>query len=197
MKMTADLDRGNTGANTDSLSVAVRARFGGLVLLSSSAILLLRIKRQGATFENGRQSPMNGAEALVAELIAEGVDVMFANPGTTEMIIVEAMDKLPGLRPILCVHETVCTGAADGYARMTGRPAVTLLHLGVGLANGLSQLHNAARAGSPVLNLVGVMSSWHAQADPLLQTRDAEGLARSASRWVATSTSASVMAVDA
>ena len=89
---------------------------------------------------------MNGASAVVKTLAEGGVEVLFANPGTTEMLVVEALDSVGGLRAVLCPHETVCTGAADGYARMAGKPAATLLHLGVGLANGTANLHNARRA---------------------------------------------------
>ena len=118
----------------------------------------------------------NGACGVVRTLVAGGVEVMFANPGTTEMLVVDALDSVEGLRAILCLHETVCTGAADGYGRMAGKAACTLLHLGVGLANGSANLHNARRAGAPVVNLVGDMASWHVAKDPLLAS-DIEGLA--------------------
>src|SRR5215469_2194237 len=92
---------------------------------------------------------MNGAEALVATAVSAGIEVCFANPGTTELPLVVALDSVPGLRSILCLHENVATGAADGYGRMAGKPAMCLLHLGVGLANGLTNLHNARRAITP------------------------------------------------
>lgn len=111
---------------------------------------------------------MNGAEALVSAAVRGGIEVCFANPGTTEMPIVQALDAVPGLRGILCLHENVATGAADGYARMALKPAMCLLHLGPGLANGLTNLHNARRAGVPVLNVLGEHASWHLAADPLL-----------------------------
>ncbi|MFP5260147.1 MAG: thiamine pyrophosphate-binding protein, partial [Acidobacteriota bacterium] len=95
--------------------------------------------------------PCNGAETLVATLVASGVEVCFANPGTSEMHFVSALDRIPGLRPVLCLFEGVATGAADGYARMTGRPACTLLHLGPGFANGMANLHNARRAQTPMV----------------------------------------------
>src|SRR3954469_1711990 len=98
---------------------------------------------------------MNGAESLVRTLLKGGVDVCFANPGTSEMHFVGALDRVEGIRPVLGLFEGVVTGCADGYARMLGRPAATLLHLGPGLANGLANLHNARRAGSPVVNIVG------------------------------------------
>ena len=87
-----------------------------------------------------------------------------------------AFDRVQDIRPVLCLHETVATGAADGYARLIRQPAMTLLHLGPGLANGLANLHNARRAGSPVLNIVGDMASWHTKQDPILST-DIQGLA--------------------
>ena len=98
---------------------------------------------------------MNGAEALVATAISGGVEICFANPGTTELPLVLALDSVPGLRSILCLHENVATGAADGYGRMAAKPAMCLLHLGQGLANGLTNLHNARRAFTPVLNVIG------------------------------------------
>ena len=97
----------------------------------------------------------------------EGVEVCFANPGTTEMWLVDGLNRSP-IRAVLGLHETVCTGAADGYGRLKRKPASTLLHLGPGLANGLSNLHNARRASTPVVNLIGTMASWHENADPLL-----------------------------
>lgn len=111
---------------------------------------------------------VTGAEALVGAAQAAGIRVCFANPGTTEMPIVNALDSVAGVRAVLGLHENVCTGAADGYARIAGRPALTLLHLGPGLANGLANLHNARRAHSPVVNLVGDHASWHLPYDAAL-----------------------------
>src|SRR5262245_21331231 len=108
---------------------------------------------------------MNGAEALLRTAIASGVDLCFANPGTTEMPLVAALDRVTGLRPVLALFEGVCTGAADGFARMADRPAMTLLHLGPGFANGVANLHNARRARSPVLDVVGDHATWHLAAD--------------------------------
>lgn len=126
---------------------------------------------------------MNGAEALVATLMDCGVDVCFANPGTSEMQLVAAIDRQHGMRAILGLFEGVVTGAADGYGRMAGKPAATLLHLGPGLANGLANLHNARRAGSPIVNLVGDHATYHLHYDAPL-TSDAEGVARPMSDWV-------------
>ena len=98
---------------------------------------------------------MNGAEALMQTLCNGGVEVCFANPGTSEMQLVAAIDKQKKMRAILGLFEGVVTGAADGYGRMTDKPAVTLLHLGPGLANGLANLHNAKRARTPLINIVG------------------------------------------
>src|SRR3984885_16197354 len=97
---------------------------------------------------------MNGAESLVRTLVAGGVDVCFANPGTSEMHFVAALDRLGGMRCVLGLFEGVVTGAADGYFRMKGSPASTLLHLGPGLANGLANLHNAKKANSGIVNIV-------------------------------------------
>ena len=118
-----------------------------------------------------------GADALLRAAAGRGVSVCFANPGTTEMPLVTALDRTPGLRAVLGLHENVCTGAADGYARITGHAALTLLHLGPGLANGLANLHNARRARSPVVNVVGDHMSWHRSYDAPL-TSDIAALAR-------------------
>jgi len=125
---------------------------------------------------------MNAADLVMRTAAAAGVDLCLANPGTTEMPLVLALDRLPAIRPVLGLHETVCTGAADGYARLTGRPALALLHLGPGLANGLANLHNARRARSPLVVLVGDHATWHLDADAPL-TMDIRGAARTVSRW--------------
>lgn len=119
---------------------------------------------------------VTGAEALVRTAAHAGTRVCFANPGTTEMPLVAALDRIPGVRAVLGLHENVCTGAADGYARITGHAALTLLHLGPGLANGLANLHNARRANTPVVNIVGDHASWHLQYDAPL-TSDIAALA--------------------
>ena len=128
---------------------------------------------------------MNGAESLARTLLACGVDTCFANPGTSEMHFVAALDKVAGLRCVLGLAETVVTGCADGYARMAGKPAATLLHCGPGLANGIANLHNARRAASPVVNIVGDHATYHRRHDPPLAS-DTDGLARAISHWVAT-----------
>src|SRR5665213_2562674 len=125
---------------------------------------------------------MNGAESLVETLAASGIEVCFANPGTSEMHFVVALDRSP-IRPVLTLFEGVATGAADGYGRMTGKPASTLLHLGPGLANGLANLHNARRAATPIVNVVGDHATYHLQYDALL-TSDIVGFARPVSSWI-------------
>ncbi|HEX7911590.1 MAG TPA: acetolactate synthase large subunit [Paraburkholderia sp.] len=139
---------------------------------------------------------MNGAESLLRSLIASGVDVCFGNPGTSEMHFVAALDSVEGMRPILGLFEGVVTGAADGYGRMAGKPACTLLHLGPGLANGLANLHNARRASSPVVNIVGDHSSTHARYEAPL-TSDIKGFARPVSQWIHSSSSALTVGADA
>jgi len=126
---------------------------------------------------------MNGAETVIAAALAGGVEVCFANPGTTELPLVLALDAVSGMRGVLCLHENVATGAADGYARMAGKPAMCLLHLGPGLANGLTNLHNARRAFTPILNVIGEHTTWHLPADPLLAS-DIEQLAGTVSNAV-------------
>lgn len=126
---------------------------------------------------------MNGADALCDTLLAGGVDTCFANPGTSEMHFVAALDRKPEMRCVLGLFEGVVTGAADGYARMADKPAATLLHLGPGLANGLANLHNARRANTPMVNVVGDHASYHLQYDAPL-TSDIESLAQPMSRWV-------------
>lgn len=126
--------------------------------------------------------PSTGADVALQAISSAGVSVCFANPGTTEMPLVGALDRVPGLRAVLGLFEGVCTGAADGYGRMLRRPACTLLHLGPGLANGLANLHNARRARTPIVNLVGDHASWHLKYDAPL-TSDIESLARPVSAW--------------
>lgn len=138
---------------------------------------------------------MNGAESLVHTLIDGGVDVCFANPGTSEMHFVAALDKVPGMRCVLGLFEGVVTGAADGYYRMADRPAATLLHLGPGLANGLANLHNAKKARSGIVNVVGDHATEHLELDAPL-TSDIDALARPMSDWVRTSRSPPDLAVD-
>ncbi len=138
---------------------------------------------------------MNGAESLVRTLLACGVDTCFANPGTSEMHFVAALDRVPGMRCILGLQENVVTGAADGYARMTDRPACTLLHCGPGLANGLANLHNARRARTPIVNLVGDQATHHRPLDAPL-TADTEGFARGVSVWTRTAASADAVGAD-
>jgi len=138
---------------------------------------------------------MNGAESLVRTLVKSGVDVCFTNPGTSEMHFVAALDKVEGMRAILALFEGVVTGAADGYGRMAERPAATLLHLGPGLANGLANLHNARRADTPVVNIVGDHATYHAQYDAPLAS-DLKGFASPVSGWYHSSTSANTVAAD-
>ena len=128
---------------------------------------------------------MNGAESLVHTLVDGGIDVCFANPGTSEMHFVAALDKIEGMRCVLCLFEGVVSGAADGYARMTGGPAATLLHLGSGLGNSLANMHNARKARSAVVNVVGEHARHHLQYDSPLKS-DIQGIAGPISDWVKT-----------
>jgi acetolactate synthase I/II/III large subunit len=139
---------------------------------------------------------MNGAESLLAALTRNGVEVCFANPGTSEVHFVAALDRAGGMRCVLGLFEGVVTGAADGYARMADRPAATLLHLGPGLANGLANLHNARRAHSPVVNVIGDHATYHRRYDAPL-TSDIEATARPFSDWVRTTPNAESVAADA
>jgi acetolactate synthase I/II/III large subunit len=139
---------------------------------------------------------MNGAESLVHSLLKSGVDTCFSNPGTSEMHFVAALDRVPGMRCVLGLFEGVVTGAADGYARVTGRPAATLLHCGPGLANGLANLHNARRAATPVVNIVGDQATYHRPLDAPL-TADTEGWARGVSGWVRTAMDVATVGSDA
>src|SRR5262245_64393539 len=138
---------------------------------------------------------MNGAESLVRTLVAGGVDVCFTNPGTSEMHFVAALDRVEGMRCVLGLFEGVVTGAADGYYRMLGRPASTLLHLGPGLANGLANLHNAKKANSGIVNIVGEHATYHIGFDAPL-TSDIEGVAAPMSHWVKTSPNSRTIAAD-
>src|ERR1039458_6757084 len=120
---------------------------------------------------------MIGAECLLRTLLANEVDLCLMNPGTSEMQFVSALDRVPRMRGVLGLFEGVCSGAADGYARMTGKPAATLLHLGPGLGNALANLHNARKARSPVVNIVGEHSTQHRAHDAPL-TADTEAFER-------------------
>lgn len=138
---------------------------------------------------------MSGAESLIRTAVGIGLDTCFANPGTTEVPLVQAIDEVPGMRAVLCLFEGVCTGAADGYGRLAGRPALTMLHLGPGLANGIACLHDARRARSPVVNLIGEHATWHQAADPPLHS-DIESLARPVSAWLRRSERSDQLAED-
>lgn len=142
------------------------------------------------------KNSLNGAQSLVKTLVNCGIEICFANPGTSEMHFVAALDSVPEMRAVLCLFEGVATGAADGYGRIACKPAATLLHLGPGLANGLANLHNARRANTPIVNVVGDHATYHLQYDALL-TSDIVGFARPVSSWIHQSTSARVVASDA
>jgi acetolactate synthase-1/2/3 large subunit len=138
---------------------------------------------------------VNGAESLIKTLVNCGIDVCFANPGTSEMHFVAALDEVKGMRCVLGLFEGVVSGAADGYARMARKPAVTLLHLGPGLSNALANIHNAKKGHVPMINIVGDHATYHLQYDAPL-TSDIEGIARPVSDWAYTSTAAEEIAAD-
>src|ERR1700688_2636117 len=119
--------------------------------------------------------PMNGAQSLIRTLVGGGVHVCFANPGTSEMHFVASLDAVPEMRAVLALFEGVVTGAADGYGRMAEEPAATLLHLGPGMANGLANLHNARRAHTPIVNVIGDHATYHKRFDAPLES-DIESL---------------------
>jgi len=139
---------------------------------------------------------MNGAENLIRALLAGGVDTFFANPGTSEIHLVAALDRIPEVRCVLGLFEGVVTGAADGYARMAEKPASTLVHLGPGFANGLANLHNASRAQVPIINVIGQHATHHLPLDTPL-TSDIEAIARPYSKWLRTSRASTQVGRDA
>ena len=139
---------------------------------------------------------MNGAQALIQTLTGCGVDTCFSNPGTSEMHFVAALDAQPEMRGVLCLFEGTATGAADGYGRMRDQPATALLHLGPGLANGLANLHNARRAHTPVLTIVGDHATYHSRLDAPLES-DIESLARPVSSWFRRTAAAALAGPDA
>ncbi|MDG2072073.1 MAG: thiamine pyrophosphate-binding protein, partial [Pseudomonadales bacterium] len=141
------------------------------------------------------QKDRSGAESLVKALVDSKADVCFANPGTSEMHFVAALDNNPEMRCVLGLFEGIVTGAADGYGRMTRRPAVTLTHLGPGLGNGLANLHNAKKGRTPVVNIVGDHATYHRKYDAPL-TSDVAGFAAPVSGWVKSSESADEVAAD-
>jgi acetolactate synthase I/II/III large subunit len=138
---------------------------------------------------------MNGARSLLSTLVDAGVDVCFANPGTSEMHFVAALDDVPAMRGVLCLFEGVATGAADGYGRVAGKPAATLLHLGPGLGNGFANLHNARRARTPIVNIVGDHATYHARYDAPLQS-DIASIAGAVSGWYRSSARSDDVAAD-
>jgi acetolactate synthase I/II/III large subunit len=142
-----------------------------------------------------KRDAMNGATLLLKTAVAGGIEVCFANPGTTETPLVLAFDRVPGLKAVMGLFEGVCTGAADGYGRMKGKPAMTLLHLGPGFANGIANLHNARRAEIPLVNVIGEHATWHRKADAPL-AMDIEGLAGTVSGWLRTNESAGALSQD-
>ncbi|MFT4672201.1 MAG: acetolactate synthase-1/2/3 large subunit [Pseudohongiellaceae bacterium] len=142
-----------------------------------------------------RKNNMNGATALIETLADCGVELCMANPGTSEMHLVQALDSVPRIRSVLALFEGVATGAADGYGRMTGKPAATLLHLGPGMANGIANLHNARRANAPIINLIGNHPNFHVGYDAPL-TSDIDTLARNFSTWIKSSSTEKTLAQD-
>src|ERR1700761_8716593 len=143
-----------------------------------------------------RENAMNGAEAMIRTLVDSGVTTCFANPGTSEMHFVAALDAVPQMRGVLGLFEGVATGAADGYARIADRPAAVLLHLGPGLGNGLANLHNARRAHVPMVVVVGDHATYHKKYDAPLES-DIDALAGSVSGWVRRTGAAADVALDA
>lgn len=139
---------------------------------------------------------MNGAESLIRTLVAADVTTCFANPGTSEIHIVQALDRVAEMRCVLGLFEGIVTAAADGYARMAGKPACTLLHLGPGIGNGLANLHNASRAQVPIINVVGQHATYHLHYDAPL-TSDIEGISRPYSKWLRTSSGIGDIGTDA
>ncbi|HEU5107482.1 MAG TPA: thiamine pyrophosphate-binding protein, partial [Micromonosporaceae bacterium] len=139
---------------------------------------------------------MNGAQALIRTLVSGGVDVCFANPGTSEMHFVAALDSVPRMRGVLALFEGAVTGAADGYGRMAERPAATLLHLGPGMANGLANLHNARRAHTPMVNVIGDHARYHKGFDAPLES-DIDALTGWLHGWSRTSKSPDEVGADA
>lgn len=139
---------------------------------------------------------MNGAESLVRTLVNHGITQCFANPGTSEMHLVQAIDRVSEFNTSLCLFEGVCSGAADGYGRMKGLPATTLLHLGAGLGNGIANLHNCRRAGTPLINIIGDHAIHHAAYDAPL-TSDVEAVAKPVSSWIRSSRTSNGVGLDA
>lgn len=142
------------------------------------------------------ETPMNGAHALIRTLVDAGVDTCFMNPGTSEMHFVAALDDVPEMHSVLALFEGVATGAADGYARIAGKPAAVLLHLGPGLGNGLANLHNARRGRTPIVNIIGDHATYHAKYDAPLQS-DIVSIAKGVSGWIRSSTDPGSVADDA
>ncbi len=139
---------------------------------------------------------MNGAQSLIASLVKSDVNVCFSNPGTSEMHFVAALDSVPAMRGVLCLFEGVASGAADGYARMAERPASTLFHLGPGMGNAIANLHNAQKAFTPLVNIVGEHATHHRKYEAPL-TSNIEGYAAPFSKWLRVSETAESVGADA
>jgi len=150
----------------------------------------------GMSAASGNGTTVTGAQSLIRALVDSKVEVCFANPGTSEMHFVAALDAVPDMRPVLALFEGVVTGAADGYGRMTDRPAVALLHMGPGFGNGIANLHNARRAHTPIVNIVGDHATYHQRFDAPLQS-DIVALARTVSAWVRECSASTDLSADA
>ncbi len=138
---------------------------------------------------------MNGAESLVETLLASDVNVCFANPGTSEMHFVTALDQFPDMRCILCLFEGGTSGAADGYFRMSGKIAATLLHLAPGFGNAFSNLHNARKAHSGIVNVMGDHATYHVKYETPLKGNTL-GISQAISHWTRVSDNATQVATD-
>src|SRR5665213_1034176 len=185
-----------TPAAIPSGTPGLRALTGGLSIVITAMPSWISRRTSSLTSAMVTAAPVfsilptvTGAESLLRTLLSNGVDTCFMNPGTSEMHFVAALERVPGMRGILCLFEGVCSGAADGYARALGRPASTLLHLGPGLANGLANFHNARKARSPVVSIVGEHATRHLKVDAPL-TSDVAAFARTVSDSVRTARSA-------
>ncbi|MFD0126008.1 thiamine pyrophosphate-binding protein [Streptomyces virginiae] len=96
-----------------------------------------------------------GRERLIEQFKADGLTVMFGNPGTVEQGFLDAVDAAEDFRYVLALQETVAAGIADGYARATGGAALLQLHSGVGLGNGIGMLYQSLRGHTPLVVVAG------------------------------------------
>ncbi len=125
---------------------------------------------------------MSGKHAFLALLKQEGVEIMFGNPGTTELPLMDAFATENELRYLLGLQEAAVMGMADGYAQASGKLTVVNLHVAPGLGNAMGMLYDAQKAGSPILVTAGQHEQSFTATEPILWA-DLPTIARPLVKW--------------